>query len=186
MKKVLLLISIFVVAITAFTINIAVMGTYGITASSTSIDIAGWDDTFKNFDYYTVRIGLLFPAEDSPEMSFGPYFGYTVYDNISQTQLKDLNAIIEDTGYEIGIITTYNTDFLFNTKFNVLAVGGMHTEDEFKTLSTIININLGLSYEFSNFNIMLLGGYESRYFSTDNKMATINYFPLNIALEVSF
>ncbi|GAB6189291.1 hypothetical protein JCM30566_10300 [Marinitoga arctica] len=186
MKK--LFITLFFVILTSIglSFNLMTFGMYGVTSSSTSLDIQDWDSSFKDYDYYSLKIAIMYPAEDSPEMLFGPYFGYTVYDNITQTQLKDLNAIIENTGYELGIITLYNTDFLFNTKFNVMALGGIHTEDQFQSLSSSININLGISYKIYSLNVYGFAGYESRYYTTDNKMVTINYFPFSIGVEVLF
>ncbi|WP_129407886.1 hypothetical protein [Marinitoga lauensis] len=187
MKKRTAILIFFVLIISwGFSFNLLTLGTYGFTSSSTSLDISNWDDTFKKFDYYSFKIAIMYPAEDSPEMLFGPYFGYTIYDNLDKTQLKDLNSIIENTGYELGIVTLYNTDFLFNTKFNVMALGGIHTEDQFQSLSTSISINLGLSYKVSTIDIFLLGGYESRYFTTENKMVTINYLPVSMGVEVLF
>ncbi|SHE95984.1 hypothetical protein SAMN02745164_01493 [Marinitoga hydrogenitolerans DSM 16785] len=186
MKKKLIFLFIILLLSFGFSFNLMTIGTYGITSSSTSLDIANWDDSFKKFDYYSLKIGIMYPAEDSPEMLFGPYFGYTIYDNITQSQLKELNSIIENIGYELGIMTIYNTEFLFNTKFNVLALGGIHTEDQFKSLSSLININIGLSYKITSFNIFFFGGYESRYFTTDNQMVTINYIPVSLGVEVLF
>lgn len=186
MKKVF--IALFLVIFISFglSFNLMAFGTYGITSSSTSLDIQNWDNSFKGFNYYSLKIAIMYPAEDSPEMLFGPYFGYTIYDNIDQTQLKELNSIIENTGYELGIITLYNTNFLFNSKFNVMALGGVHTEDQFQSFSTSININLGISYKITSINAYGFIGYESRYFTTDNKMVTINYFPVSIGAEVLF
>lgn len=188
MKKQLFLIMSLLILIASinFSFDLIALGNYGITNSSTSLDINNWDETFKKYDYTSFKVAIMYPAEDSPEMLFGPYFGYTIYDNIDQTQLKDLNSIIESTGYELGLATMYNTEFLFNSKFNVLALGGIHTEDQFQSLSTVISLNLGLSYKIASFNFLFFGGYESRYFTTDNKMVTINYIPVSLGMEVLF
>ncbi|KLO25158.1 hypothetical protein [Marinitoga sp. 1155] len=185
-KNKILLLFLILFSFFGFSFNLFTIGTYGITSSSTSLDINTWDENFKDFNYYSFKIAIMYPAEDSPEMLFGPYFGYIIYDNLDKTQMKDLNAIIESAGYEFGIATLYNTEFLFNSKFNVLAFGGVHTEDQFQSLSTSISINLGISYKISSFNLSLFAGYESRYFSTDNKMVTINYFPVSLGMEVLF
>ncbi|MBM7559186.1 hypothetical protein [Marinitoga litoralis] len=184
MKKLLILSLLITIIISGFSFNLMTFGSYGVTSSSTSLDL-NWDEDFKS-DYYSLKIAIMYPAEDSPEMLFGPYFGYTIYDNLDKTGMIDLNADIENTGYELGIITLYNTDFLFNTKFNVMALGGIHTEDQFNNLSTSININLGISYNISSIKTFAYVGYESRYFTTDNNMVTVNYIPVSLGVEVLF
>ncbi|KAF2955326.1 hypothetical protein [Marinitoga sp. 38H-ov] len=183
MKK-FLIFSFILIIVYGYSFNLMTFGTYGVTSNSTSLDL-NWDENFKS-DYYSLKVAIMYPAEDSPEMLFGPYFGYTIYNNLNNTDMINLNADIESAGYELGIITLYNTDFLFNTKFNVMALGGIHTEDQFNNLSTTININLGISYKISSLNTFGFIGYESRYFTTNNNMVTVNYIPVSLGVEVLF